>query len=580
MRIDRDVGMEMRDGTVLRADIYRPDDRQKHPTILTRFYNKAWWPRRTGWLDIIDATDAGYAVVTQDVRGKGASDGEWRPERASNIEGLDGYDSVEWIASQSWCDGNVGMMGYSHGGGTTWQAAMENPPHLKAIAPWSSGGAGGRGEVPPVSGGAIQFMNTLNWMTVEAVEVVDRLEREGQDVTEMRRIFEWALSNLDEYCNFLPLKDMPFTRFESIGRLWNMRLHPMPAAEPERRRRFEKVIVPCFHLSGWYDILEFNVIESFKNMREFGGSQITRESQHLMVGPWAHSAWLLSYLAGINFGGAVVGQSRNLVSDELIAFYDKYLCGKDIKIPAVRYFMMGKNRWQIADTWPLPDTQWQRFYFHSKGSANTSAGDGILSRENPGSEPADIFVYNPHHPVPTVGGPMTSPIAGFGYVAGPLEQSHIEQRNDVLCYTTPELKEDIEVTGPLQLHVSAATSARDTDFTARLVDVYPDGRSHNVADGILRASGRKSESKPELVNPGEVNEYVIGMGNTSQLFRKGHRIRIDISSSNFPLYDRNMNTGNPIGEDAHGIPALQTIYHESECASYIDLPVIYDKSIH
>jgi len=292
------------------------------------------------------------------------------------------------------------------------------------------------------------------------------------------------------------------------------------------------------------------------------------------VGPWQHGDEQLSHLAGNNFGASVVGPERNILTERLIIFFDRCLRGKDIKIPPIQYFVMNRNCWQFADTWPLPQTQFQRYYLHSGGRANTSTGDGTLSRNEPGSEQPDMYIYNPLFPVPTAGGPMTSPVPGFGLVPGPMEQSYIEQRNDVLCYTTPELREHTEVTGPLQIHIFASTSARDTDFIARLIDVYPDGRSHNVAQGIIRASGRKSEEHPELVIPGEINEYVLGMGNTSQVFRKGHRIRIDLSSSNFPLYDRNMNTGNPIGEDAKGIPAIQTIYHQSEYVSYIDLPII------
>ncbi|MBN2075810.1 MAG: CocE/NonD family hydrolase, partial [Dehalococcoidales bacterium] len=227
-----------------------------------------------------------------------------------------------------------------------------------------------------------------------------------------------------------------------------------------------------------------------------------------------------------------------------------------------------------ADTWPLPNTRWQRYYLHSKGNANTMSGDGVLSPDEPGSEPVDTFVYDPHQPVPTVGGSMIGGTAGFGLVAGPLEQSPVEKRNDVLCYTTTELEEDVEITGPLEMHIFAATTVKDTDFTAKLVDVCPDGRSYNLSDGIKRARGLKSESDPELIKPGDIYEYVITLGPTSQLFRKGHRIRIDISSSNFPYYDRNMNTGNPIGEDARGITATQTIFHQPDYSSYIDLPVI------
>jgi len=326
---------------------------------------------------------------------------------------------------------------------------------------------------------------------------------------------------------------------------------------------------------GWYDIIRWAVFDSFKNMQKRGGSQLAREGQYLLVGPWPHGGTKQSSTLGaLNFGDSA-GEPAAQVAEQHLAFFDRYLRGKDIKIPTVRYFVMGRNQWQNGDNWPLPQTQWQRFYLHSQGNANTATGDGLLSRDDPGAEPVDRFVYDPYHPVPTLGGTSY----GFGLVEGPLDQSNIEKRSDVLCYTTPELKEDVEVTGPLEIHLFAATSNRDTDFTAKLIDVYPDGWVYNLVDGIMRASGRRLDDQPEPINPGEVYEYVITMGNTSQLFRKDHRIRIEISSSNFPLFDRNMNTGNPIGEDASGIPARQTVYHQSGYASYIDLPVIPSKPL-
>jgi putative CocE/NonD family hydrolase len=261
------------------------------------------------------------------------------------------------------------------------------------------------------------------------------------------------------------------------------------------------------------------------------------------------------------------------LSQHNISFFNKYVRGMEVDLPRVRYFVMGPNAWRNADSWPLPQTQWQRFFLHSQGQANSSGGDGLLSREEPGNERPDTYKYNPLHPVPTLG--CRGHVQLLRVPPGVQEQSSNERRQDVLCYTTAELKEDMEVIGPLKLHLYAATSARDTDFVAKLVDVYPDGRAFNVTtDGIIRARYRKSLFQPELVTPGEVNEYVINLEATSQLFRKGHRIRIDIMSSSFPEYDRNMNTGNPVGEDAKGIIAEQTIYHESEYASYIDLPVI------
>jgi len=579
--------MEMRDGVLLRADIYRPDDRQEHSAIFSRAYHKGFGNDNMH-LSVMHAVRAGYAVVVQVVRGRGTSGGEWKPENAETVEAADGYDSVEWIASQRWCDGSVGVMGYSHSGGMAAQIAMENPPHLKAIAPWSSGIPPSRGRVgpggyrPPNSGGAISLITALVWLPNEAGDIVRRLARQGEDVIEMWRALEWARQSPEEYFNYLPLLEIPFVRFEQIGRLWKYRLQGLPGAEATSakagdRETYGKVKVPCSHLTGWFDGLASFSFESFQNMRQQGGSKLARQGQHIICGPWAHSLDLPSHLGAVNFGAEVGGTFGGVTpsaSSQLLTFFDKYLRDKDVRIPPVRYFLMGVNQWREADAWPLPQTEWQRYYLHSRGRANTSIGDGRLTREEPGAESPDTFVYDPHNPVPTVGGSLVAAPAGFGFVAGPLEQSHLETRPDVLCYTTPELKQDLEITGPLEVHIFASTTAKDTDFTAKLVDVYPDGRSHNLLDGIKRARGLKSEDRVEFINPGEVYEFVITLGPTSQLFRRGHRLRIDISSSNFPLYDRNMNTGNPIGEDARGVPATQTVYHQKEYASYIDLPVI------
>lgn len=562
--------MPMRDGTLLRADVYRLDDVDKHPAILFRTpYDKSLGVNND-FLNVIEAAHAGYALVIQDVRGRFASDGEWKRESMFTVEGPDGYDSIEWIAAQGWCDGNVGMAGASYLAGLQWAAAMETPPHLKAIAPWM--GTQNAGMEPLSTGGAILLAVAATATPMMATEIANRLEKEGRDVTEMRWAIEWALDHPDEVVKYLPLKDVPFARFDRIRETWLMRLQPPPLAEQEKRKRFENVMVPCFYVCGWYDIIEWATFDSFAQMRERGGTSSARAGQHIVVGPWQH-ARVQDYLGGVHFGMLAGARSAQLHVQNL-AFFDKYLRGRSIEIPRVRYFAMGKNRWQNSDDWPLPQTQWQRFYFHSRGSANTSAGDGTLDRNEPGVEPPDLFVYDPARPVPTVGGRLV----GVGLVPGPLDQASVEKRNDVLCYASAELEKDVEVTGPLNAHIFAATSARDTDFTAKLVDVYPDGRAYNIVEGIIRASGRNLDGMHTLITPGALNEYVIQMGNSSQLFRQGHRLRIEISSSNFPMFDRNLNTGHSIGEDAFGIPALQTIYHQAGYASFIDLPVMPDNA--
>jgi putative CocE/NonD family hydrolase len=560
--------MKTRDGVVLRADICRPDDSEKHPAILVRSpYNKVL-SGSSDFLPAVDAAFADYAVVVQDTRGRFASEGNYMPGMP---EGGDGYDTVEWIASEPWCDGNVGMMGGSYLGRIQWQTAMEAPPHLKAIAPHITTSG-------PLSetrmGGPIDLEQSISWFAAMAVDMIDKLEKQGRDVTKMRESVDWVRFNTDEVCRYLPIKDIPHFKFEGISQAFQPdRVEALLAAlksEEDLYWAYSKVQVPCFHAAGWYDLFTGSLFTNFLNMREKGGSESARNGQHVLCGPWAHGASLLAFVGELHFG-PVARSIAAFVKERHIAFFDKYLRGKDLDIPAVRYFVMGRDKWQNADAWPLPQTDWQRFYLHSKGRAHTMAGDGLLSRDEPGSEAADIYVYDPRNPVPTLGG-RNLPTGRL--VPGPFDQTPIEKRNDVLCYTTPELKEDVEVTGPLTFHLVASTSARDTDFTAKLINVYPNGSAYNVAEGCIRAKYRRSVLRPEPVTPGEIYEYEIDMAATSVLFRRGHRIRLDITSSNFPRIDRNMNTGNPFGVDAEGIPALQTVYHQPEYSSYIDLPII------
>jgi putative CocE/NonD family hydrolase len=570
-RIEREVIILMRDGTRLRADIYRPDDRRRHPAIFIRTpYNKrlnTW--RHNSFLDFLEAVRRGYAVIMQDVRGRFASDGHWGGSDVFQHEGQDGYDSVEWIAAQKWSDGNVGMSGISALSALQWLTAMENPPHLRAIAPGCGGMPNlGVGMQPRWGSGAVSPAVLLSSIPSNSIEVANRLEKAGQDVSEMRQAIDWIQSNPELAVNFLPLKDLPLLKFEHARNTWLKLIQPVPQAEREKQQRYEKVMVPCFHIGGWYDALEWAVIESFTQMRQRGGSPASRRGQHLLVGPWWHLAWVDS-LGALNFGSSADVQ-KAMVSDYLLAFYDRYLMGKDIPLPAVRYFAMSRNRWQEAEDWPLLQIQWQRFYLNSRGHANGAVGDGVLTRAEPHSQITDTFSYNPLQPVPTVGGRFF----GIGLVPGPLDQYQVEKRPDVLCYTTPELTEDVEITGSLEVHLFASTSAPDTDFSAKLVDVHPDGLAYNLVEGIKRARALKSVEHPQPIVPGKVFEYVILLGETSQVFRRGHRIRLEISSSNFPMFDRNMNTGHGIGEDAAGPIALQTVYHQTGFASYIELPVI------
>jgi putative CocE/NonD family hydrolase len=568
VRIDHDVPMRTRDGVTLRADIFRPDDGGRHPAILSRTpYDKrlSW---NSDFLSAVQAARAGYAFVIQDTRGRFASEGDYLPGMP---EGKDGYDAVEWVASEPWCDGTVGMAGGSYLGRIQWQTALEQPPSLKAIAPAiiTSG---------PLSewrqAGVVDFESNVSWFSLMAVEMTNRLERQGQDVSEIRRWLERARTNIDEVLEYLPFRDVPHFNFPGIREGFQARssdaLPPGITSERDLFWDFSRVTVPCFHAGGWFDIYSGSLFTSFTKMRECGGSEAARQGQHVFCGPWVHGGQLPAYAGGLHFGptanaAGAFSQARHL------AFFDKYLRGKDIDIPAVRYFVMGVNQWRNADDWPLPETEWTRFFLSSTGHAQTAAGDGALTCDAPGAGPPDRYLYDPRFPVPTSGG-RSLPTGKL--VPGPLDQTHVERRSDVLCYTTGELHEDLEVTGPVKLHLYAATSAPDTDFVAKLVDVYPDGAAYNVAEGVIRAKYRAGLLSPQPVVPGEVNEYVIDLANVSVVFRRGHRMRLDVTSSNFPRIDRNMNTGNPLGEDAEGVPAVQSIHHDGTFASHLLLPVI------
>ncbi len=568
IRIDHDLAMTTRDGVTLRADVFRPDDGAKHPAILIRTpYDKSLsW--NSDYLGAVQSARAGYAFVMQDTRGRFASEGDYLPFMP---EGKDGYDAVEWVASEPWCDGRVGLAGGSYLGRNQWQTALEQPPSLKAIAPAiiSSG---------PLSewrqAGALDFESNVSWFSLMAVEIANRLEREGKDVSEIRRWLERARTNIDEVLNYLPFKDVPHFNFEGIREGFQARSSaalPAGVSGPDDLFwDFSRITVPCLHVGGWYDMYSGSLFTSFNMMRKHGGSDLARAGQHVLCGPWVHGGQLPSYAGGLHFG-PTANAAGSFSHARQLAFFDRYLLDKVTEIPAVRYFVMGVNQWRNADAWPLPNTQWTNFHLSSGGRAQSASGDGVLSRDPRGTQPPDRYLYDPNFPVPTVGG-RSLPTGKL--VPGPLDQVHVEARSDVLCYTTPELREDLEVTGPVKLHLFASTSAKDTDFVAKLVDVYADGTAYNVAEGVIRAHFREGLFSPKPVVAGEVYEYVIDMANTSVVFRAGHRMRLDVTSSNFPRIDRNMNTGNPFGEDAVGVPAIQTVFHDDKFPSRLDLPVI------
>ena len=307
-------------------------------------------------------------------------------------------------------------------------------------------------------------------------------------------------------------------------------------------------------------------------MRRRGGTAKAREGQHIIIGPWQHGMVFERKLGEIDFG-PTASNAGSGINEMQIAFFDRYVRGKTADVPRVKYFVMGPNEWRTAQAWPPTGMTRRRLYLRSGGKANSVRGDGRLSPAAPGQEQSDRFVYDPTRPVPTLGGAMIGGLPAVpGMHAGPVEQGPIEARNDVLVYTSAPFEAPAEISGPITLRLFCSTSAPDTDFTAKLTHVHPDGRSVNLCEGLLRMAGRTFKGVREPTRPGEVYDVVIGVGQTSLVVPKGHRLRLQVSSSNFPQYDRNMNTGNKVGVDEKGIVANQTIFHDGARASYLEIP--------
>jgi len=569
--IERNVEAVMRDGVILRANVYRPDAEGRFPVLLPRTpYNK------DGAGDFPQLSAArGYAVVVQDTRGRWASDGDHYPLRD---EFNDGYDTVQWAAAQPWSSGSVGMWGGSYVGWTQWAAAATQPPALKTIFPlYTFTDPYGDLYYP---GGALSLGVIVSWMLGAGASVaIPRLDVSAE---EKKRLVEELADALDGLAtgrtfNTLPLTDMPLvSRPELAGQYPDLLAHPNRDGywdDLDIRQRLSQIAIPAYHMVGWYDIFISGSLADYTDMRQRAGSESARQAQRLMVGPWLHGP-LTGVSGEVDFGFR--GSDASVLTWEIMwRWFDHWLKGEQngvMEEAPVKLFVMGRNRWRDEQEWPLARTQYTPWYLHSAGSANSAGGDGVLSPTQPAAEPTDAYAYDPRKPVPTRGGGLCCWQAALP--AGAFDQRAIEERQDVLVYTSEMLEEDLEVTGPLQVTLYAASSAVDTDFTAKLVDVLPCGYARNVADGIVRARYRHDARQSKPLTPGAVEQYTIDLAGTSNVFLAGHRIRIEIASSNYPRFERNPNTGHPVNSADEMIVAQQTIYHDAEHPSHILLPII------
>ena len=573
IKIETNLPATMRDGAVLYADVYRPDGPGPFPTVLQRTpYDKSG-PLATGMLDPLKVAQNGFALVIQDTRGRFTSEGEFYCF-VDDIE--DGYDTVEWAASQPWSNGRIGMVGASYVGATQWLAATTRPPHLVTLVPNVT--ASNYHDGWTYQGGAFELAFNVSWTLNQLTLANFPTQAKAKGIPQDRQpSLLKAVDGMTDAYRSLPLKDLPDLKDGLAPYYYDWLAHPDFDDYWKKlciEDQHSNITTPALHIGGWYDIFLGGTIRNFLGMRKSGATEDARRGQKLIIGPWEHSAKGGSMVGSHYFGVAADANALGL-DDIHLRWYDHWLNGVDNGIlsePPVKIFVMGDDVWRDEEDWPLARAQDTRFFLHSGGKANSRHGDGSLGVEGPGDEPADVFLYNPADPVPTVGGALCC--NPYFAANGAFDQNDIEARADVLVYSTPPLEREVEVTGPVTVTLWAATSATDTDFTAKLVDVCEDGCARNLTDGIIRARYRNSMSHPEPVEPGTPVCYTIDLWATSNVFKAGHRIRLEISSSNFPRFDRNTNTGNLIAADSELKPALQTVLHAGQHASYVTLPIV------
>ena len=561
IQIERQVSVPMRDGTVLCADVYRPKVEGTFPVLIERVaYELSRRCKANGEY----FASRGYVFVGQNVRGKFHSGGVFSVEDDGWGVNQDGYDTVEWAGVQPWSNGQVGMLDGSYSGFTQYMVAPTRPPHLKALYVRE-----GMGDLYDVTfrGGAFQLALGLGWnMQNTLADLSHETAPSGLDADHER--LEKAVAELDRWCRHLPLKSCP--PLEGLNALYFDNLnHPgfdsywWPTS---LSLNCHEVDTPMVHLGGWFDMALKSTLTCFQSIRARGQSEHSRNNQRLIVGPWIHGPKGVSEreVGELDFGPDAVFD----LFAHRIQWYDYWLKGIETEVledAPVRVFVMGDNRWLNLETWPPENIMYQPIYFREgTGQSDASLNNGGLTFDLPrDAEEPDRFTYDPEDPV----------LSLIGYPEqGPTDHRPMEGR--VLTYTTDAFKEDLTVIGPLKAVLYALSSAPDTDWVVRLCDVWPDGRSLSVCDGILRARYRDGLDHQVLMVPEQVYQFEIDLIATAQVFKAGHRLRVQVTSSDFPRYDRNLNTGGSFGEEARGQVAINTLFHDAKRASHILLPII------
>lgn len=561
---DKSVNVPVRDGALLATDVYRPSRVGRYPVLLLRtpydrrvaqtilYAHPSWYAAR------------GYVVVVQDTRGRWGSSGNFDPIVS---EADDGADTIEWAASQAWSNGHVGMYGFSYPGMAQLLTAARRPDPLRAIVPGLAPSQLREGWL--FNGGAFSLAFALGWSFELGRDLARRL------CPAFEPQFVAALNEPGAGLRFRPLRDQPLLRASGVASFYfDWMEHEFDDAywlSRQAESHYGDLDVPALHIGGWYDVFLDGTLRNFGNLSQQTAVGRARKDQRLLIGPWHHIPGLTA-LCSVDFGR----EASNAIDREQLRWFDLWLRDQDDGIASergVRVFVMGANRWIRLPAWPPPNVRSRTLFLHSSGRANSRSGDGWLSEESPGSEPPDIFVYDPASPVLSVGGhsccfPNVAPM-------GPMDQRAVEVLNGVLVYTSEPLEHDLLVAGPIAARLFAATDALDTDWIVRICDARQDGTSINVQEGIIRARHCGS-GEPRLLTPEEVSAYDVFVGSTCHLFRRGHRIRVHVTSSSFPAWEPNPNTGNPLGVDAltDVVVARQCVRHDAVAASAITLPVL------
>ena len=557
VQVQYGLGLKLHDGITLWADVFRPKAEGKFPVLLTR----TPYDRKNSIDFCMKAAARGYVVIAQDVRGRYGSEGEWYPFK---YESQDGYETVEWAAALPYSNGKVGMFGGSYVGATQYLAAIAQPPHLAGICPNYT--ASNYHDGWTYQGGAFEQWFNESWTSGLAENTITRKAMQTSD-----RV-AWAQK--------LPLLSYPVLTSPAAETLapyfsdWLM--HPNYDDYWKQwsiEDHYAKILVPVFSMGAWYDIFLGGTLRNYQRLKKDAGTDAARRGQRLMVYVGGHAGgWDSKTVGAVDFGDKLPFD----LDEAMLRWYDSLLKGIDNGLERekqVRIFVMGKNEWREEDDWPLARAKTTRYYLHSTKPANGLEGAGTLNTTAPDEEKPEQYVYDPSNAVPTLGGPLCCG-APLPTGIGPEDQRPAEGRDDVLVFSTPVFAQDTEVTGPVSLDLYLSSSAVDTDFTGKLVDVWPNGFAQNLTEGILRLRYRNSQAKPELANPHEVYHVSVDLWATSNVFLAGHKLRLEVSSSNFPRFDRNLNTGEEQARGTHMVKATNVIYHDKARPSALVVPVV------